>query len=99
MNLIDTETARESAGVSEDSRIIIKGVQGNVDKTSRANRLSLTFAGFRQDNPSLAAISLEKMGDSMGVAFGGILGMPVLGSLAVTIDYRSGTVKLDYKKP
>jgi tetratricopeptide (TPR) repeat protein len=98
-NLIDTETARQSAGVSEDARITVKGLQGKVDKTSRADRVSLTFAGFRQDNPDLIAISLEKMSDSMGAGFGGILGMPVLGSLAVTIDYRSGTVKLDYKKP
>jgi hypothetical protein len=98
-NLIDTETAKEATGVSVDARTTVKGLQGKVDKTSRADRVSLIFAGFRQDNPDLIAISLEKMGDSMGVGFGGILGMPVLGSLAVNIDYRSGTVKLDYKKP
>jgi hypothetical protein len=33
------------------------------------------------------------------VGFGGILGMPVLGNLAVTIDYRKGAVKFDYRKP
>ena len=52
-----------------------------------------------QDNPDLIAISLEKMGDSMGAGFGGILGLPILSSLSVTIDYRDGTVKLEYKKP
>jgi tetratricopeptide (TPR) repeat protein len=98
-NLIDTETAKESTSVSSDSRIIVKGIQGNVDKTSLATQVSLVFAGFRHDNPGLIAISLEKLGDSMGVGFGGILGMPVLANLTVPIDYREGTVKMEYKKP
>jgi tetratricopeptide (TPR) repeat protein len=98
-NLIDTETAKESTSVSSDSRITVKGIQGNVEKTSLATQVSLIFAGFRHDNPGLVAISLEKMGDSMGVGFGGILGMPVLANLSVTIDYREGTVKMEYKKP
>jgi tetratricopeptide (TPR) repeat protein len=98
-NLIDTTTAKEAAGVSDDPHTTVKGIQGKVDKTSRADRISLSFAGFRQVNSDLIAINLEKMGDSMGVGFGGILGMPVLSNLAVTIDYRNGSVKLDYKKP
>jgi tetratricopeptide (TPR) repeat protein len=98
-NLIDTETAREATSVSSDSRIIVKGIQGKVDKTSLTNQVSLLFAGFKQENPSLIAISLEKMSDSMGIGFGGLLGMPVLANLAVTIDYREGTVKMEYKKP
>jgi tetratricopeptide (TPR) repeat protein len=98
-NLIDTETAKESTSVSSDSRITVTGIQGNVQKTSLATQVSLIFAGFRHENPGLIAISLEKMGDSMGVGFGGILGMPVLANLSVTIDYREGTVKMEYKKP
>jgi tetratricopeptide (TPR) repeat protein len=98
-NLIDTETAKESSSVSSNSRITVKGIQGNVEKTSLATEVSLIFAGFRHENPGLVAISLEKMSDSMGVGFGGILGMPVLANLTVTIDYREGTVKMEYKKP
>lgn len=98
-NLIDTETAKESTSAIADSRIIVRGIQGNVEKTSLASEVSLVFAGFRHENPGLIAISLEKMGDSMGVGFGGILGMPVLANLSVTIDYREGTVKMEYKKP
>jgi len=98
-NLIDTEIAKQSTSVLADSRITVRGIQGNVQRVSRATRVTLIFAGFRQENPDLISISLEKMGDSMGVGFGGILGMPVLSRLAVTIDYRDGTVKLEYKKP
>ena len=67
-----------------------------MNSASRANRISLIFAGFRQDDPDLLAISLEKMSDGMGVGFGGILGMPVLGNLAVTIDYLRGTIHFEY---
>jgi tetratricopeptide (TPR) repeat protein len=98
-NVIDTETAKEFTRVDSDSSTVVKGIQGRVNETSRANRISLMFAGFRQDNPDLTAISLENMSDRMGVGFGGIIGMPMLGQLAVTIDYREGTIRLEYKKP
>jgi hypothetical protein len=35
----------------------------------------------------------------MGVGFGGILGMPVLGHLAVTIDYLEGAIRFEYNQP
>lgn len=95
-NMIDTAIARESSGLYSDGRTTVTGVQGKVNDIHRADRVSLTFAGFRQENPSLIAISLEKMSDSMGVAFGGILGMPVLSQLAFTIDYQEGTVRFEH---
>ncbi|HWF07674.1 MAG TPA: aspartyl protease family protein [Bryobacteraceae bacterium] len=99
-NLIDTDTAKEFAGgTSSDSMIGVRGIQGKAIEASRTGRVSLVFAGFRQDNPEIISISLEKMSDAMGVGFGGILGMPVLRNLAVTIDYREGTVKFDYRRP
>ncbi len=97
-NLIGTEIGRESSSVYQDGTARVVGVQGKVDQTSRADRVSLVFAGFRQNNSSLVAISLEKMSDSMGVAFGGILGMPVLRQFALTIDYHEGTVHFEYRK-
>jgi hypothetical protein len=33
------------------------------------------------------------------VGLSGIIGMPVLMQLKVTIDYRNGTVRMEYKKP
>lgn len=98
-NLIDTATAKEFTKVGTDSRTIVGGIQGKVDKVSRADRVSLVFAGFRQDNADVIAISLEKMSDSFGVGFGGILGMPVLRNLALTVDYRGGAIKFEYNKP
>jgi tetratricopeptide (TPR) repeat protein len=97
-NLIDAEGAREFTGVHRDGSTGVRGIQGNVDRVSRADRITLNFAGFRQDNPDLIAISLEKPSESMGVGITGVLGMPVLAQLKLTIDYRAGAVRLERPK-
>lgn len=97
-NLVDTAIARESSGVYRDERTRVKGIQGEVKQVSRADNVTLTFAGFRQENPTLIAISLEKLGDGMGVGFGGVLGMPVLGQLRVSLNYADGTARFEYRR-
>jgi hypothetical protein len=96
--LIDTEVAKLSTKVYRDELTKVRGIQGNVDKTSRADRVDLVFAGFRQSNADIVAIDLEKVGDGMGSAIGGILGMPVLGQLRLTIDYHEGTVRMEFRR-
>ena len=64
-------------------------------QVNRANDISLAFAGFRQSNPDLIAIDLTKMSDDMGVGFAGILGMPVLSQMKLTIDYREGVIRME----
>jgi tetratricopeptide (TPR) repeat protein len=97
-NLVDADIARESTKVRRDDLTTVEGVQGKVDHTSRADKLSLVFAGFRQDNSNLIAINFDKTNDSMGVGLAGILGMPVLRLLKLTIDYRNGTVRFDHER-
>ena len=94
-NLIDTGIAEESTKVRRDYAAGLAGVQGRVDKVSRANKVSLVFAGFHQDNSDLLAVSLESLGDQMGVGVAGILGMPVLSQMKMTIDYRNGAVRFE----
>jgi len=43
-------------------------------------------------------MSFDKMNDSRGVGIAGILGLPVLEHLKLTIDYRSGTVRFEKKQ-
>lgn len=95
VNLLDTDMTREWSKLYRDDLARVKGIQGEVTKVSRTDRITLTFAGFRQENASLTAISLEKMSDSFGAGFAGILGMPVLGQLRLTIDYRDGIVRFE----
>ena len=94
-NLIDVTVARKSSKIYRDDRAIVKGVQGKVAEVNRANDISLAFAGFRQSNPDLLAIDLTKMSDDMGVGFAGILGMPVLSQMKLTIDYREGVIRME----
>jgi hypothetical protein len=98
-NLVDDTIARESSKVYRDDSVRVRGIQGEVKQTSMADHVTLMFAGFRQDNSSLVAISLAGMSDGMGVAFGGILGMPVLRQMVFTVDYVEGIVRFEYKRP
>jgi len=41
---------------------------------------------------------MTSVGDAMGVGLAGVLGMPVLSQLKLTIDYREGSVLLEYAK-
>lgn len=97
-NLLDTGVGREYSSVYRDDNTVVSGIQGKAKQASRADRVSLVFAGFRQDNPSLVAIDLERMSDDFGVAFGGILGLPVLQQLRVMIDYKEGTIGLQPRR-
>jgi tetratricopeptide (TPR) repeat protein len=99
VNIIDEQVARDVTKVHKDSGSALRGIQGKVDGVSRADDVMLVFAGFRQMNPDLMTINLESMSDSMGVGFGGILGMPVLANLKLSIDYANGAVKMDYLHP
>lgn len=98
-NLIDEEAAREATSVAGGSPFVVKGIQVNVNKTSLAEHVSLVFAGMRQDNPDLIAFNFDKLSDAEGVGLSGILGMPVLIQLKLTINYQNGTVRMEYKKP
>ena len=95
-NLIDGEVARLTTKTYGDSRTVVKGLQGSVKDVARAD-VELRFAGFRQRNPDLIAMDMTKTGDGLGLGVAGILGMPVLINLKVTIDYRDGGVRFEYK--
>jgi tetratricopeptide (TPR) repeat protein len=94
-NLIDNEVAQESTKVQRDYNAGSRGLQGRVDNLSRASKVSLVFAGFRQDNSDLLATSLQGLGDASGVGIAGILGMPVLWQIKMAIDYRNGAMRFE----
>ena len=90
--------AEASTKVYNDDRTVLQGIQGRVKEVGRASRITLAFAGFRQDNPDLLTMSMDKQNDGFGVRLAGILGMPVLWQMKLAIDYRNGAVRFDYKK-
>jgi tetratricopeptide (TPR) repeat protein len=97
-NLIDTTIGGETAKMHHDDTASVQGVQGKTKQASRADRVTLVFAGFRQENVDIRAIDLERPCDDFGVAFGGILGVPVLGQIKMTVDYEQGTIRLEARK-
>jgi hypothetical protein len=99
LHMIDTETAKEFTEPGDTGRIKVKGVQGIVNRTSWAGLASLAFAGFRLDRPEVMAISLEKMSDSLGTGIAGAVNLPIQGDQTVTLDYRSGSIRIENKKP
>ena len=96
-NLIDVNTARESTSVYGTNGSV-RGVQGKVKDTSVANRVSLVFAGFRQDNSSMLSFNFDKISESHGFALSGIIGFPILSQLKVSIDYREGNIHFERGK-
>jgi tetratricopeptide (TPR) repeat protein len=96
-NLIDVAVARKAGKIYRDDLTSVKGIQGKVEKVQRASDISLAFTNFRQSNPDLIAIDLQKMSDDFGVGFSGILGMPVLEQMKTTIDYREGRLRMERK--
>lgn len=97
-SLIDTNLARQTTDVSRDQLTTVRGVQGKTADASRARFVNLHFANFQQNNSQLLAIDLENVSESMGVAIQGVLGMPILSQLKITIDYFDGSVRFDYPR-
>jgi hypothetical protein len=92
--------ASESVQVS-GAIALVETIGGGLRETVDEKRISeLPLNGRNpldlqlQENPSLIAVSMEKQGDSFGAAIGGIIGMPVLWNLKMTIDYRAGAIRM-----
>jgi tetratricopeptide (TPR) repeat protein len=98
-NLIDRGVASETTKTYGDELTKLHGVQGAVNKVSRAQTATLVFARFRQENHDLIAFDMSKISEDMGIRLSGVLGMPVLSQLKLTINYLEGTVRLDNIKP
>jgi len=97
VNLIDTAVAGESTSVHADNRSKLRGIQGQVKDVSRASEVSLIFAGFHQRNSDLLAVDMSKLDDAAGVGIAGVLGIPVLRYMKLTIDYKNGAVRFEYQ--
>ncbi|MGA3075741.1 MAG: hypothetical protein ABSG56_18895 [Bryobacteraceae bacterium] len=67
---------------------------------ARYDQAAELYSKLLRDNPAWAhgyygIVRLESLGDENGVSFGGILGMPVLSQMRMTIDYRNGAVRFE----
>jgi tetratricopeptide (TPR) repeat protein len=92
MNAISPEAAREVTKVHNDSDTIVKGLSGKVNNVYRADKATLQFSRYRQENQDLTALDLSRLSKDAGTEVSGILGFTTLRMFEMKIDYRDGLV-------
>jgi predicted aspartyl protease len=96
---IDRQFAEESTRIHGDEYMRVKGISGKVNQVFQADRAMIQFAGFQQQNLGMTVFNLNTSGKHQEVRIAGILGLPVLALFRLTLDYRDGQVKFEYRKP
>jgi hypothetical protein len=95
-NILSTRAAREVTKVRADSRTQVKGLSGAVANVYRADKATLQFGHYSQDNQDIVTLDLSALSKSTGTEVSGILGFEMLRILQVKIDYRDGLVDFVY---
>ncbi|WP_031500370.1 aspartyl protease family protein [Bryobacter aggregatus] len=80
------------------SNIVLQGVQGKVADTELAREVALLFAGLKYPVGDMVSFDMDRLCSSMGVEISGVLGMPLLLQLTLTIDYRNGFMRFAHEK-
>jgi tetratricopeptide (TPR) repeat protein len=94
-NILSTRAAREVTQVTGDSRLV-RGMSGTVSKVYRADKATLQFGHYYQQNQNIVTLDLSPVSRSAGTEVSGILGFELLRILQVKIDYRDGLVDFVY---
>ena len=95
-NIVSPDAAREVTKVSEDPRMHVKGISGNVKNVYSGDELTLTFSNVRQKNQDIAALDMKGISDGAGTEISGTLGFAMLRMLDIKIDYRDDLVSFGY---
>ncbi len=95
-NVLSTRTAREVTKVRSDPRMQVKGLSGTVNNVYRADKATLQFGHYSQENQDIVTLDLSAISKSTGTEVSGILGFELLRILQVKIDYRDGLVDFLY---
>ncbi|HKQ61359.1 MAG TPA: aspartyl protease family protein [Candidatus Polarisedimenticolaceae bacterium] len=97
-NVISTRVAREVTRLRHDSGSSIEGASGRVDEVYRADKATLQFSHYSQQNQEMVTFDLSMPSKSDGVEVSGLLGMSTLRMFRIEIDYRDGLVDLVFDK-
>jgi predicted aspartyl protease len=95
-NILSTRAAREVTKVRADSHMQVKGMGGTVANVYRADKATLEFGHYSQENQDIVTLDLSAISKSTGTEVSGILGFEMLRILQVKIDYRDGLVDFHY---
>jgi tetratricopeptide (TPR) repeat protein len=95
-NVLSTRAAREVTQVRSDPRMQVKGLSGTMNNVYRADRATLQFGHYYQENQDIVTLDLSAVTKSAGTEVSGILGFAMLRIMKVKIDYRDGLVDFVY---
>jgi tetratricopeptide (TPR) repeat protein len=96
LDSISPDAAREFTGVSSDSTVIVKGLNGSVEKLFSGDRVTLQFGNLRQEVRDIVAFDTSPLSRSEETEISGIIGFPTLRLIQMKIDYRDGLVLFNY---
>ena len=95
-NMMSIRAARSVTKVSDEDRVRVKGLSGEVNKTYSADKAMLQFANIRQPNQDLVTIDLSGLSKNLGIEVSGFLGYSTFRQVEMKIDYRDGLVEFIY---
>ena len=91
-NVLSTRTAQQITQVRSDPTLSVKGMSGKVSNVYRADKATLEFGRYEQENQDVVTFDLSNVCKQTGTNVGGILGFNMLRILQTKIDYRDGLV-------
>lgn len=89
---------KDKAAVRPVDKLQLRGASGRVTSTWATGRITVEFAGVKQEKPSLLAVDLTKMNRLLGAEISGLIGQDILQGLATAIDYRKGLIMFQEKE-
>ncbi|HKD85624.1 MAG TPA: aspartyl protease family protein [Terriglobales bacterium] len=95
-NVLSTRTAQEITQLRADPGMSVKGMSGTVSKIYRADKATLQFGRYEQENQDVVTFDLSSVCKQTGTDVSGILGFNMLRILQTKIDYRDGLVDFVY---
>jgi len=91
-NILSTRTAQQITQLKADPGMSVKGMSGTVAKIYRADKATLEFGRYEQDNQDVVTFDLTPVCKQTGTNVAGILGYNMLRIMQTKIDYRDGLV-------
>jgi predicted aspartyl protease len=95
-NVLSTRAAKQVTKVQLDTNMQVRGMNGNVSQVYSADKATLQFGRYEQQNQDMVTIDLSAVTRQTGAEVSGILGFKMLRILQLKIDYRDGLVDFIY---
>jgi tetratricopeptide (TPR) repeat protein len=90
-NILSTRTAQQVTQLRATG-MQVSGMSGSVSKVYTADKATLQFGRFAQENEDMVTFDLSAASRQTGTEVAGILGFRMLRILQIKIDYRDGLV-------